>query len=404
MAYIGSRVHSRTCCRGIDKAGFRGRSQKKDKGLGKPERVLIYRLGSLGDTVVALPSLHLVARAFPGAERRILTNIPVNGRAAPIQSILEGTGLAHGYFRYPLSTRSGRILKELRAEISAWKPDVLVYLAAPRGPSKAIRDALFFAACGIPRIIGLPLSNERQRRRFDPATGLYESEASRLARCLSAVGDARLENRDSWDLHLSHEMNAAEGLLQEIDEASPLIACCPGTKCDSKDWGAANWRCLLERLSDIFPGAGMIFLGAPGERELCDSVSGAWAGRSLNLCGLVSPRESAAIIKVSALLIGHDSGPLHLAAAVGAPSVSIFSARNRPGEWFPFGYPRNHKVVYHKTDCYGCGLEDCTVHRKKCIASITVDEVLDSVLALMGSLSSSHARAQSFLAASTAAG
>ncbi len=356
----------------------------------QPERVLIYRLGSLGDTVVALPSLHLVARAFPGAERRILTNIPVNGKAAPIQSILEGTGLAHGYFRYPISTRSGRILKELRAEISAWKPQVLVYLAAARGISKAIRDALFFAACEIPRMIGLPLSHERQRRQFDPATGLYESEAGRLARCLSAIGDGQVEDTCSWDLLLSHEMHTAEGLLQKMGEAVPLIACCPGTKCDSKDWGAANWRCLLERLNDLFPGAGMIFLGALDERELCDSVSRAWAGRSLNLCGLVSPRESAAITKMSALLIGHDSGPMHLAAAVGTPSVSIFSARNKPGEWFPFGYPRNHKVIYHKMDCYGCGLDDCIVHMKKCIASIAVDEVLDNVVDLWRSLNFGH--------------
>ena len=47
-------------------------------------KVLIYRLGSLGDTVVALPSLHLIARAFPDAERRVLTNFPVSGKEAPI--------------------------------------------------------------------------------------------------------------------------------------------------------------------------------------------------------------------------------------------------------------------------------------------------------------------------------
>ena len=339
---------------------------------------------------MALPCLHLVARSFPSAERRILTNFPVNGKAAPMQSILGGTGLAHGYFRYPLSTRSGRILRELRAEISAWRPDVLIYLAEPRGIKGAIRDALFFAACGIPRIVGLPISSDRRRPRFDSASGMYEQVASRLARCLSSLGDVRLENCDSWDLHLSHEMNTAEGLLHEIDEATPLIACCPGTKCNSNDWGAANWRCLFERLSDLFPGAGVVFLGAPDERELCDSVGGAWSGRSLNLCGLVSPRESAAITKMSALLIGHDSGPMHLAAAVGTPSVSIFSARNKPGEWFPFGYPRNHKVIYHKMDCYGCGLDDCIVHMKKCIASIAVDEVLDNVVDLWRSLNFGH--------------
>ena len=52
-------------------------------GMGKKttRRVLVYRLGSLGDMLVALPALHLVARAFPEAERRMLTNVPVSSKA-----------------------------------------------------------------------------------------------------------------------------------------------------------------------------------------------------------------------------------------------------------------------------------------------------------------------------------
>jgi hypothetical protein len=54
------------------------------------ERVLLYRLGSLGDMVVALPALHLVARTFPDAERRLLTNDPVSAKAAPAEAVLGG--------------------------------------------------------------------------------------------------------------------------------------------------------------------------------------------------------------------------------------------------------------------------------------------------------------------------
>jgi ADP-heptose:LPS heptosyltransferase len=65
---------------------------------------------------------------------------------------------------------------------------------------------------------------------------------------------------------------------------------------------------------------------------------------------------------------------MHLAASVGTVCVSIFSARNRPGIWFPFG--NAHEVIYHKTDCFGCNLEVCTIEKKKCILSISVDEVV----------------------------
>jgi len=75
----------------------------------KPEhqvkRVLIYRLGSLGDTVVALPCFHLIARAFPDAERRLLTNFPIHAKAPPSEAILGGSGLVHGYMRYTVGTR-----------------------------------------------------------------------------------------------------------------------------------------------------------------------------------------------------------------------------------------------------------------------------------------------------------
>src|ERR1700744_1516765 len=108
------------------------------------KRVLIYRLGSLGDTVVALPGFHLVARAFPDADRRLLTNFPVAGKAPPAAAILEGTGTVHGYFRYSAGTRSWQELLRLWWEIVRWGPDTLIYLGPARGAESARRDARFF--------------------------------------------------------------------------------------------------------------------------------------------------------------------------------------------------------------------------------------------------------------------
>jgi len=69
---------------------------------------------------------------------------------------------------------------------------------------------------------------------------------------------------------------------------------------------------------------------------------------------------------------------MHLAAAVGTPVVAIFAARNIPRQWFPFG--SKHRVVYHRVDCWGCGLETCLEQKKKCLMSITVDEVMGVVV------------------------
>ena len=101
---------------------------------------------------------------------------------------------------------------------------------------------------------------------------------------------------------------------------------------------------------------------------------------------MLTPRESAAALKKSALFIGHDSGPMHLSAAVRTPCVAIFSARNKPGVWFPYG--EKHRVLYHQTECYGCGLEVCNNEDKKCIKSITVEEVLYAMHVILGSVKS----------------
>src|SRR6185312_10619730 len=129
------------------------------------KRVLIYRLGSLGDTIVALPALHLVARAFPEAERRMLTNFPVNAKAPPAAAILENTGLVHGYFRYAVGTRNPLALLSLWWKLIRWRPQVLVYLGAQRGIESAHRDAVFFRLCGIRRLIGVPLTEDMQQIR-----------------------------------------------------------------------------------------------------------------------------------------------------------------------------------------------------------------------------------------------
>ena len=124
----------------------------------------------------------------------------------------------------------------------------------------------------------------------------------------------------------------------------------------------------------------MVFIGSEDEYSRCSRISQHSVGSVLNLCGLIEPRISAIIIRKAKMFIGHDSGPMHLAAAVGTPVIAIFSARNKPGEWFPNG--DIHKVLYHKTECFGCNLEVCDVENNKCIRSITVLEVMNEISSL----------------------
>ncbi|HWZ52384.1 MAG TPA: glycosyltransferase family 9 protein [Granulicella sp.] len=354
-----------------------------------PERVLIYRLGSLGDTLVALPALHLIARAFPAAERRLLTNLPVSAKAPPAAAILADTGLVQGYFRYPVGTRSPRELLSLWNQLRRWRPQVIVYLGSARGIPSARRDARFFRLCRIAHQIGVPLTDDMQQNRPEGPSQQLEPEAARLARNLAELGDARLDDPTSWDLQLTPDEIATARQALVPAGLRPILAVSVGTKVQSKDWGRENWRALLARIAERHPGHALALCGAPEEADASDFAAQGWSsaqpadpgapqpGPVLNLCGQLTPRESAAVFADSRLFLGHDSGPMHLAAAVQTPCVAIFAARNKPRMWFPYG--DQHRVVYHQVECWGCGLETCTIEQKRCITSITVDEVMTQV-------------------------
>lgn len=354
----------------------------------QPRRVLIYRLGSLGDTLIALPALHLVARAFPEADRRMLTSFPPTAKAPASSAILEHTGLVHGYFRYNYGTRNPRELLKLWWQLLTWRPDVLVYLSGSRGIASARRDANFFRACGIFRQIGVPLTDDMQRNLpappspVAPGLSLVEPEPARLVRNIRSVGDAHLDQPASWSLNLTPAENArADNLLAPL-AARPFLAASVGTKMQSKDWGRDNWRALFAAVARRFPDFALVLCGAREEHEASQYAAEGWSEHTrspiLNLCGQLTPRESAAVIQHAALFVGHDSGPMHLAASVQTPCVAIFASLRPPGMWFPYG--QQNRVLYHEVDCAGCALETCIVQEKKCILSISVEEVFSQIV------------------------
>ena len=339
-------------------------------------RVLVYRLGSLGDTVVALPCFHLIARRFADAERRVLTNFPVAGKAAPLMSVLEGSGLVHGAFHYPVGLRDPLALLALRYQIRHWRPDLLVYLAAPRGRLAVVRDLAFFRLCGIQRWVGAPLARDLAENRVLPG-GAREAESARLARCLAALGDAGLDAPASWELSLSvAEEAAAERALQGWPAKGDFLALGIGTKFPVNDWGEANWRSALAALGRSHGARGLAMVGAEEERARAEAVAAAWPGPRLNLCGRLAPRESAALLRRARLYLGHDSGPMHLAAAVGTRVVAVFSSRQPAGIWFPHG--PGHRVICPRRACADCRHTPCLKCGHACILSIAPAEVAEA--------------------------
>jgi ADP-heptose:LPS heptosyltransferase len=317
----------------------------------------------------------------------MLTNFPISAKAPATAAILGDNGLVHSYFRYPTSTRNPLVILKLIWTILRWRPQVLIYLAASRGVASARRDSRFFRLCGISNQIGVPLTEDMQQNRFQPEHNAIEFESERLARNLAHLGDAQLDTVAAWDMRLTAaERDRAFEALAPV-AGRPILAVSVGTKQQAKDWGRENWHALLRTLGAKYREHALVLLGSPDESETSDFAGTGWreaGGDStaiLNLCGRLSPRESAAVLERARIFLGHDSGPMHLAAAVGTPCVAIFAARTLPRMWFPYG-PK-HRVLFHEVSCMGCSLEVCTIERKRCLTSITVPEVAAEVHAAL---------------------
>lgn len=344
------------------------------------DQIVVFRIGSLGDTLVALPAFRHIRRCEPDAHITLLTNCPVGGgvKAASSYQVLAGTGLVDDFIEYRQSRNPGDWISLLR-ELRRRRPVRIYYMMPVRTFAQRLRDIVFLALTGAKRTIGLSLGHSAETwRRLGPDR--LESEASRLFRRVG--GDPATLSSAAFRLPLEEtDLYKTQRLLSPLAGRGPIIGASIGTKAAMRDWGDDRWRPFIVALRRARPDVALVMIGSADERPRTDALIAAFGGPALNLCGQLSPRESGALLAQLALFIGHDSGPGHLANAVGIPAVGIHTSRHPKGVWFPFGQENN--VFYKDVSCAGCGLEVCEVEKMRCIRSIGVEEVLAKVLSLL---------------------
>jgi heptosyltransferase-3 len=333
------------------------------------QALLILRIGSIGDTVVALPCFHAIARAFPEHRKILLTNVADSARASSVESVLGGTGLIDEALYFPLGRGKLGYLVALVRKLRRLKFAAAVYLAPRPTGLPVFRDLIFFRAAGIRTVIGAPFAGDARTCRVHPVTGELEYEAARLARSLAPAIPVDL-SKPNWDLRLTADEHAtAAGRLAGLLGWRPILAISPGAKVRAKDWGEERWAALIRLLQVRIPAVSLVFVGAPDERQLTERLAQLWTGAKLNLCGDLTPRESAAVLGRCNMLVCHDSGPMHLAASQGTQCVALFGNFNQPRRWFPYG--AEHRVIYEPQG----------------VQRISVERVVDSVEAAVHGLS-----------------
>ena len=151
-------------------------------------KILIYRVGSIGDSIIALPALKHIRSNFPNDTIKILTNFPNKNitKECSISYILDNTNISDGYIVYPKIDYSFINFLKLINDIKNYSPDILIYLMPARGKLQLIRDFIFYKfICNIKTIIGLNFIKNYQINYFYPKLNIWEHESHRLGRLIS---------------------------------------------------------------------------------------------------------------------------------------------------------------------------------------------------------------------------
>ncbi len=180
---------------------------------------------------------------------------------------------------------------------------------------------------------------------------------------------------------LSEDHAEADALLEPFaGDGRPLIGIHAGARPPARRWPPARFAAVADDLARRHD-AHIILIGGPGEEEIVAAVAERMSARALNLAGRTSLGGLAALLARLSLFIGNDSGPAHLAEAVGAPTVRLFGPAD-VDRWAPLDRTR-HAVVRHPVACSPCGYWECPIDHRclRRIAPAAVTRAADGLLA-----------------------
>lgn len=262
-------------------------------------RICLVRLSALGDIVMCLPLVRTLQKSFPEAEITWIVGKPFY----PLLEKLEGVHL----IAMP-KVKSWKGLKQAKAILKPYAFDVLLATQA------SLSAHLLYPFISAKRKIGYDSFRSKDFH------SLFVQE--RIAFCKEHTVEGFLRfaktmgaNKISFDGTISLEEGVA--LVKE-----PYFVINPCSSKKEKDWDYSNYRHVIQYVRDNF-GMRAVLTGGESDAAVCDQI--AKESHAINLCGKTSLQELARLIKGSKFLISPDTGPLHIASALGTPVIGLYA-------------------------------------------------------------------------------
>lgn len=327
-------------------------------------RLLVFRTGSLGDSLCAIPAIRAIRQQYPHTEIDILTN-------AGSKNLVGLHFLLEKELYNEIIDYQGLSRKALFSFLKKRKYDLVVQLPQVDSPFLSLlRDMMVFR--GIARRgwgwrkSQVALFQKTQARYLQ-----FYNETNRLLAILDKNGikaqaPATFLHPQPADLAKAKELFIELG----IDPHEKPVAIVVGAKRPQNRWPIQYFKELVTWLSARYT---VVLVGSEEDAALSAPLHA--MPRVVNACGQLSPMQSAAALSLCRLTISNDTGPMHLSYAVGTPTIGLFSSRDLPGKWFP---PANHVSLRAEgIFCEACFSEICD--NNVCMKSILPKDVIGRV-------------------------
>jgi len=323
-------------------------------------RIAAFHLNQVGDLIFSLPTLEALQLRFPEAE--IVSVLRPN-----LVELMQASPYVDG-----ILVRRGGLVHEMRlaGELRARDFDVAVAF------SQSASTVLQAVGCRASKRIGFVdsdlsfLLNHKVYLRGLP----WPAKLARLAVCMGAPAP-----RASYAGMLAIPpacRERAKQLLQTcgIDDRARVAAIAPGASARQrhKTWEADRFATVADHLHAAY-GATAVIVGGPGDEADAARIAAAMSAPAVNLAGRTSTGELAAILERCAVTVGIDSGPIHVAAAMGTRVVALFGPTD-PTRTAPRG--EGHEIVTAGLACSPCARPCAT---RECMRAIGVEQVTAAV-------------------------
>jgi heptosyltransferase-2 len=338
-----------------------------------PRRILVKEVNWLGDLVMSLPALRAIRRAWPDATLAILIK-------RELASFFDGAGWIDEVIPYVV--RRGfagipdrrKIIGEIRARgfdlgvlfPNSFESALWLTMAGIRGRAGFVKDARG------------PLLTLKAMPTGDALS------AHQANYWLAMVRDAIGVSGNANDYALQADEGNRERMRGWMRDnrrhpGAPLYAIAPAAAYGpAKEWPQSRYAALIDLLGER-EGAECVLVGAPAERAKCQEVAAASKSGAIVAAGQTTIGELIAMLSLSDGFIGNDSGAMHLAGALGIPTVAIFGSTN-PDRTGPLG-PKT-RIIYRRLECSPCLARTCRFRHYHCLTEIEPVEVIAAMRSL----------------------